>query len=128
MYFCYLLFFLFFLLFVLSLFFFFFFLMIRPPPNSTLFPSPPLFRSLLALLLLAQLLRFAAPLQLALLQQLHRRGHLARLGFGIEGVAAAVAAKPLRRQLHDAFHAQDRKSTRLNSSHLGISYAVFCLK
>src|SRR5262245_65839304 len=31
--------------------------------------------------------------------------------------------RPLRRQ-----HGQDRKSTRLNSSHLGISYAVFCLK
>src|SRR5437899_3795006 len=33
---------------------------------------------------------------------------------------------PVKRRV--AFHPQDRKSTRLNSSHLGISYAVFCLK
>src|SRR5258705_13393400 len=79
-------------------FFFFFFLMIRRPPRSTLFPYTTLFRS---------------P---RLPREIHR-------WFGcrygrLEHRARAGAA---RRQ-------PDRKSTRLNSSHLGISYAVFCLK
>src|SRR5438045_4221019 len=54
------------------------------------------------------------------------------LGILIEGLelrgrvdVAAIAAN-VRRAIH-GFH-RDRKSTRLNSSHLGISYAVFCLK
>src|SRR5215467_6639367 len=76
-----------------------FFLMIRRPPRSTLFPYTTLFRS-------------RPP-----------------------GVASgAVRAEQLHRLAprahHPAEHAgrRDRKSTRLNSSHLVISYAVFCLK
>src|SRR3712207_7352898 len=77
--------------------------MIRRPPKSTLFPYPPLFRS------------------------------------GAEGVGRVLAApatpvlamvarlRPARR-LGAPAPPQDRKSTRLNSSHANISYAVFCLK
>src|SRR2546426_6380610 len=86
---------------------FFFFLMIRRPPRSTLFPYTTLFRSPLAApvsLLIGGIMFFAFP------------GRFARplACFCILGLAVAA---PL-----------DRKSTRLNSSHLVISYAVFCLK
>src|SRR5947199_657628 len=47
--------------------------------------------------------------------------------FGFTGATAAAWPEP--RSLRDLGHGkEDRKSTRLNSSHLGISYAVFCLK
>src|SRR3712207_8802821 len=87
--------------------FMFFFLMIRRPPRSTLFPYTTLFRSL-------PLARGAA--------RAHRprRRVLAvtRRHIGAGGRAARGA--PLA--------PGDRKSTRLNSSHANISYAVFCLK
>src|SRR5256885_10988461 len=89
--------------------------MIRRPPRSTLFPYTTLFRSLLGIV---------------------------RVGFEFAGKAAHASADPweginaldaviqtfnavsmLRQQVRP-----DRKSTRLNSSHLVISYAVFCLK
>src|SRR5258705_11432912 len=51
----------------------------------------------------------------------------------IWGVIAGIVGARLYHDItswnqDSAIHAQDRKSTRLNSSHLGISYAVFCLK
>src|SRR2546426_5716479 len=73
--------------------------MIRRPPRSTLFPYTTLFRS--AEEEVAAVLRAGV----AVRRQLERGGD------------RADAARPL-----------DRKSTRLNSSHLVISYAVFCLK
>src|SRR2546430_12865872 len=76
----------------------FFFLMIRRPPRSTLFPYTTLFRS------------GQHPRHLEAAQ--HSRPDRARLG--------AVRDAELR--------PVDRKSTRLNSSHSQISYAVFCLK
>src|SRR5256885_4464009 len=90
------------------LYLFFFFLMIRRPPRSTLFPYTTLFRSPLGDREVAQ------------------RG----------GQQLAAAEQPAHhradRGLHDDEPAvprpQDRKSTRLNSSHLVISYAVFFLK
>src|SRR2546430_15048416 len=78
---------------------FFFFLMIRRPPRSTLFPYTTLFRS-------------CGPHRGV---DLHRKGvesHLPRRLCGGDPGAAE----------------RDRKSTRLNSSHSQISYAVFCLK
>src|SRR5256885_12777678 len=87
----------------------FFFLMIRRPPRSTLFPYTTLFRSY------AQT-EADLPIEGAYVAVTGRLQHLG-------GVA-----------LHVLAHAQlvllqaDRKSTRLNSSHLVISYAVFCLK
>src|SRR2546426_9080556 len=80
----------------------FFFLMIRRPPRSTLFPYTTLFRSV-------QPARGSWPLCLP-----HRD-------------AACSARRRLRSTLTQPT-TRDRKSTRLNSSHLVISYAVFCLK
>src|SRR2546426_8414968 len=90
--------------------------MIRRPPRSTLFPYTTLFRSV---------------------------GELHDVGF-VNGVNlfSAMPARVLKREpgdprrslfgddLQTLYHSrhQDRKSTRLNSSHLVISYAVFCLK
>src|SRR5258705_10766381 len=82
---------------------FFFFLMIRRPPRSTLFPYTTLFRS---------------PAQAPVLSAL---GSEHALDGAHEGAAAAHQGAAGNVQ-------GDRKSTRLNSSHLGISYAVFCLK
>src|SRR2546427_5017968 len=83
-------------------FFFFFFLMIRRPPRSTLFPYTTLFRSLL-----------------------HRRRRLALHANG--NCAFLHKGKEVARMRVPRFF-RDRKSTRLNSSHSQISYAVFCLK
>src|SRR3712207_9533473 len=86
----------------------FFFLMIRRPPRSTLFPYTTLFRSV----------EVAGGLvgedQLGVADQ----------GAG-DGHALLLAARKLARPVLGAV---DRKSTRLNSSHANISYAVFCLK
>src|SRR5262245_64162284 len=74
--------------------------MIRRPPRSTLFPYTTLFRSVSDVV--AQIAVVRQQMKLA-------RG----AGYWWPGLPATSA---------------DRKSTRLNSSHLGISYAVFCLK
>src|SRR3989442_10495159 len=87
----------------MSLFFLFFFLMIRRPPRSTLFPYTTLFRSL----------RDASG------RQGHGRGHQ-------EGGQAV--GDPHLPERGSRLLQRDRKSTRLNSSHVRISYAVFCLK
>src|SRR5215467_15116230 len=78
--------------------FFFFFLMIRRPPRSTLFPYTTLFRSA------------ASGCGAALTRDSRRTPAWSR-----------AAGSPRKASA-------DRKSTRLNSSHLVISYAVFCLK
>src|SRR2546422_8252889 len=82
--------------------------MIRRPPRSTLFPYTTLFRSIPGYL--------EAPAKALAYSWKHFiAGHLGRLGTR-EDIA-----------LHQQYMA-DRKSTRLNSSHGYISYAVFCLK
>src|SRR5437899_8121987 len=85
--------------------------MSRRPPRSTLFPYTTLFRS--------PSRRRTPP-----------RGRLlapTRLSLGARAPRAAVG--PARAPRDNRVGARrDRKSTRLNSSHLGISYAVFCLK
>src|SRR5437899_9580315 len=92
-----------------------FLLSIRRPPLSTLFPYTTLFRS-------------------------ERGLCLFQFGFRCDGLTNALfdfGEKALCLLEREAFRhdkraasgcAEDRKSTRLNSSHLGISYAVFCLK
>src|SRR5262245_62804181 len=86
----------------------FFFLIIRRPPRSTLFPYTTLFRS-------------------------HGSGEI----FAAFSTIPTHVVRPMPDEdLNPLFaavveateEAVDRKSTRLNSSHLGISYAVFCLK
>src|SRR5437899_9174996 len=86
--------------------------MLRRPPISTLFPYTTLFRSHVG-----EHLRRAPPrlLERALAPRHVGRHALERRDHGLE-----LARRPGRER--------DRKSTRLNSSHLGISYAVFCLK
>src|SRR5205814_10376811 len=84
-----------------------FFSLVRRPPRSTLFPYTTLFRS----------------------QEVAGAGRLDR---GVEAGDGRVAEEAdldvlVQTQAADLGR-QDRKSTRLNSSHLGISYAVFCLK
>src|SRR3712207_8731874 len=90
--------------------------MIRRPPRSTLFPYTTLFRSFTR----AALTRrptLARP-------TLARPGLARRLGLGV-----AVGLRLQQRQVLDRLERLgDRKSTRLNSSHANISYAVFCLK
>src|SRR5256885_6918708 len=88
--------------------------MIRRPPRSTLFPYTTLFRS--------EHLR--APMEVVEALEDQR---------GVDRTVRDVLAKAEHRGLKnlDVIHAlgpADRKSTRLNSSHLVISYAVFCLK
>src|SRR5204862_7022114 len=98
-----------FMLFLSSLSYFFFFLLLRRPPRSTLFPYTTLFRS-----------RRSRP---GLLVAMGDRGPAAVHGPG-SASGAASRTQPRVGRAHD----RDRKSTRLNSSHVEISYAVFCLK
>src|SRR5690349_24294849 len=81
----------------------FFLLMLRRPPRSTLFPYTTLFRS-------------------------RREGRALHHGLQPEQAAAALPARRLGLHGGHRGRAGDRKSTRLNSSHVEISYAVFCLK
>src|SRR2546427_11088699 len=95
---------------------FFFFLMIRRPPRSTLFPYTTLFRSggdrVRGRAGGARGRRLRAALRRGLAAPRHRRRR--------RGAALSRA--------HRVVGDEDRKSTRLNSSHSQISYAVFCLK
>src|SRR5438105_6293937 len=87
----------------------FFFLIIPPPPRFTLFPYTTLFRSLI--------MSGASDESLGRIDPGHTSG--------------ARRAQSGGRHVHEPGHAdraRDRKSTRLNSSHEWISYAVFCLK
>src|SRR2546426_11945175 len=96
--------------------FFFFFLMIRRPPRSTLFPYTTLFRSRGER---DRLGRHAARPE---------DGHVARPELlTVAPLGPIEVLDPDRRGIADVDR-RDRKSTRLNSSHLVISYAVFCLK
>src|SRR5690349_23611317 len=92
---------------------YFFFLMIRRPPRSTLFPYTTLFRSLRGE---PEAHAHGPPRPLPDAPRLARRA----LGGALAGARTARAA--------GQGDLQDRKSTRLNSSHVEISYAVFCLK
>src|SRR3712207_7658387 len=90
--------------------------MIRRPPRSTLFPYPTLFRSdsdeaneLVARDPLALLIGFALDQQVPVPK-------------------AFMGPLVLRERVGTLDAAEDRKSTRLNSSHANISYAVFCFK
>src|SRR5260221_10839407 len=88
-------------------FFSFFFLMIRRPPRSTLFPYTTLFRSSL---------RDCARMEMRTLP--------ARTRLPVGAIMSGGGA----RAAYQVGVSLDRKSTRLNSSHTVISYAVFCLK
>src|SRR2546427_8250643 len=89
---------------------FFFFLMIRRPPRSTLFPYTTLFRSERHSAIQRLIRERPISTQTELAEALRSEGH-------------DVVQTTVSRDIHE-----DRKSTRLNSSHSQISYAVFCLK
>src|SRR5438552_15013891 len=104
----------------------FFFLMLRLPPRSTLFPYTTLFRSVVFESASGQTFSAAEIQRLLLSGQSHTR-----LKSGKLAVLDIESVDELQEVLRDCApqqHAQDRKSTRLNSSHQIISYAVFCLK
>src|SRR5256885_2839898 len=89
--------------------------MIRRPPRSTLFPYTTLFRS--------DPERVHARIQIAPHSAARRLRETLALGRRLARIGAQTSRDRPRRQIR-----LDRKSTRLNSSHLVISYAVFCLK
>src|SRR5688572_31410022 len=81
--------------------------MIRRPPRSTLFPYTTLFRS-------------------GVISGMRGIGNLSVIYVQLSGLQRRI--EPERRLTQDPPERLDRKSTRLNSSHSQISYAVFCLK
>src|SRR3712207_7596014 len=96
--------------------------MIRRPPRSTLFPYPPLFRS-------------TADETYAAVHELAER--LGKEPVEVNDFPGFVSNRILMPMINEAVYCvmegvagpeEDRKSTRLNSSHANISYAVFCLK
>src|SRR3712207_7356441 len=95
--------------------------MIRRPPRSTLFPYTTLFRSVKTPYKLGAVRAFY--LTLALPPE-HRLACDQTLALAIDRTVAGE----LRGELALDLALTDRKSTRLNSSHANISYAVFCLK
>src|SRR5256885_12153127 len=96
--------------------------MIRRPPRSTLFPYTTLFRSRLAQRLRAAL---GGPAAEALAGEV-QHDQVADVGLVFDDEDLGGHAATLAQGGGDTL--RDRKSTRLNSSHLVISYAVFCLK
>src|SRR3989442_4850643 len=99
--------------------------MIRRPPRSTLFPYTTLFRSPLAALAMV-------PLAIYFYNRLQQIGwaiSLCQVVFGLGILRLAQGGFNFRWPLvpEKQLAARDRKSTRLNSSHVRISYAVFCL-
>src|SRR5690242_21261542 len=92
--------------------------MIRPPPRSTLFPYTTLFRSDLPVILMTAWTQLESAVEL------------------VKAGAADYLQKPWDdtkllttvANFLELAETRDRKSTRLNSSHMSISYAVFCLK
>src|SRR5687768_17715074 len=92
--------------------------MIRRPPRSILFPYTTLFRS-----------QRVAPFDGGgEPEPLGRGDHITRFALGDGERAGDPVGGRVSRERPDAGRVEDRKSTRLNSSHGYISYAVFCLK
>src|SRR2546426_7039820 len=92
---------------------YFFFLMIRRPPRSTLFPYTTLFRS-------------RAKAIVEELEKSYPSQTLLKV-YWLPTIKAAIELNA-NNAAQGLVFLEDRKSTRLNSSHLVISYAVFCLK
>src|SRR5689334_23815347 len=94
--------------------------MIRRPPRSTLFPYTTLFRSVLPSVRQIVIVRWNGP-----------QGDFTNLNTGsISGIndGDVIEATVTGSASAAVITVKDRKSTRLNSSHSSISYAVFCLK
>src|SRR5699024_11869587 len=105
-----------------SLFVLVFFILIRHPPSSSLFPYTTLFRSLLFFFKIIQevfLKTCSSNFSSDFLSSLLSVGNVLLPYFSSNCFIVSLAF---------TFLISDRKSTRLNSSHVSISYAVFCLK
>src|SRR3712207_7361711 len=87
--------------------------MIRRPPRSTLFPYTTLFRSLLAVITVIVYMILNVKDRVTLGRKIDRN---------------FISINNFKSGITKFAGKQDRKSTRLNSSHANISYAVFCLK
>src|SRR5262245_62842774 len=96
--------------------------MVLLPPRSTLFPYTTLFRS--------SPVKMAGAIEYVGDSVARGKWTAVKRDPSAKGKAGEVFIEPatLTTPETGAVHFQDRKSTRLNSSHLGISYAVFCLK
>src|SRR3712207_7015752 len=95
--------------------------MIPRPPRSTLFPYTTLFRSKTS--------HVPSPYKIITNPQPRdAAGALTAHGSRPQGAAAALHCPWVLSPCHPVLFSKDRKSTRLNSSHANISYAVFCLK
>src|SRR5439155_21890432 len=93
-----------------------FLLLIGPPPRSTLFPYTTLFRSIVQPGA-KRIGRRVGPCTWNALRGSHGSALASWISFSLS-----------RKSARAIFASRDRKSTRLNSSHVAISYAVFCLK
>src|SRR5689334_23707983 len=93
--------------------------MVRRPPSSTLFPYTTLFRSLRAFYGAGERAGFIGRVPMRWRTLIYGLSYFV-LALGIWAILDLVTG--------GQYTAQDRKSTRLNSSHSSISYAVFCLK
>src|SRR3712207_8373248 len=89
--------------------------MIRRPPRSTLFPYTTLFRSSSLIQTIGRAARNASGTAILYADNM------------TDSMRRAIGETDRRRQIQMEYN-RDRKSTRLNSSHANISYAVFCLK
>src|SRR5690606_41445578 len=95
-------------------------LMLRPPPRSTLFPYTTLFRSTKEFKQVPES-NYKRVTFFASLDAWGERAEYIRFGLRVD-----TLVENIERLLNE--FPKDRKSTRLNSSHVKISYAVFCLK
>src|SRR5690242_21424734 len=94
--------------------------MIRPPPRSTLFPYTTLFRSFVGMVIGNQGEHFSAGANVLSIGLAAENGEWDKIDESVRALQNFLVTVRYSRK--------DRKSTRLNSSHMSISYAVFCLK
>src|SRR5690606_39852628 len=99
-------------------------LLLRRPPSATLFPYTTLFRSLV----FVGLNGLFWDLLWSIFLSIPERSPMLIVPLGWTSLALGVQAALLQLVVPPERRLRDRKSTRLNSSHVKISYAVFCLK